>query len=173
MRLIDLPRVWTIIIDIIAWFIIHMVVVHIMLRLPGKHFRYSSWLYKERDWEKKGQIYQKIFKIKKWKKYLPDGAEVSKDKGFPKKHLKEKSVEYLSKFRRETCRAELTHWIIILFAPLFFLWNPFFVGWIMILYASMENIPLIMTQRYNRYRLNRVLEIKNLTSERSNDRSNN
>lgn len=165
MRLIDLPRMWTIIIDIIAWFIIHMAVVHIMLRLPNKHFRYSSWLYKERDWEKEGQIYQNIFKIKKWKKHLPDGAEVSKEKGFPKKRLKEKSIENLSKFRRETCRAELTHWVIILFAPFFFLWNPFFVGWIMVLYISIENIPLIMTQRYNRHRINRVLKLKQQPSE--------
>ncbi len=160
MRLIDLPRAWTITIDIIAWFIIHMAVVYIILRIPNKCFQYSSWLYREKWWERGGNIYQYIFKIKKWKKYLPDGAELFKDKGFPKKHLKEKSDKYLSVFYTETCRGELTHWILILFAPLFFLWNPFFVGFIMIAYATAENIPLIMAQRYNRHRIKRILELK-------------
>jgi len=165
MRLIDLPRVWTVIIDIFAWFVIHMGVVYILLRLPKKYFRSSNWLYRERDWEKEGAFYHNIFKIKKWKKYLPDGAGLFKDKGFPKKHLSDKSDAYLSDFLIETCRGELTHWIIILFAPLFFLWNPFFVGFIMIFYIAAENIPLIMTQRYNRHRLKRVLGLKRLKSK--------
>ena len=53
----------------------------------------------------------------------------------------------------ETCRAELTHWLTMVFAPFFFLWNKPFVGWIMIAYALAENVPLIMAQRYNRSRL--------------------
>ena len=48
-------------------------------------------------------------------------------------------------------------WIMVLFAPFFFLWNPLWVGFFMIPYALAENIPLIMAQRYNRYRLRRVL----------------
>jgi len=170
MRFIDLPTLWTVIIDIIAWFIIHMAVVYIMVRLPNKHFRFTSWLYRERDWEHKGHFYQASLKIKKWKKYLPDGAELLKDKGFPKRRLKEKNATYLSAFRRETCRAELTHWITMLFAPLFFFWNPFFVGFIMIFYAMAENIPLIMAQRFNRHRITRVLKLKGLKSEISNDK---
>jgi len=160
MRLIELPRVWTIIIDIMAWFVIHMGVVYMMLRLPAGSFHPSGWLYKERKWEKGGHIYQKVFKIKKWKKFLPDGAGIFKGRGFPKKELKNKNKKYLLTFQTETCRGELTHWFIMLFAPLFFLWNPFFVGWIMIVYAAVENLPLIMTQRYNRHRLDRILKRK-------------
>jgi glycosyl-4,4'-diaponeurosporenoate acyltransferase len=59
---------------------------------------------------------------------------------------------------QETCRAELTHWLTLLFAPLFFFWNPLWVGFFMIFYASMENFPLIMTQRYNRARLRRIMK---------------
>ena len=169
MRLIDLPTFWTVIIDIIAWFIIHMAVVHIMIRLPQKHFKSTGWLYRERAWENRGHIYQILFKIKKWKNHLPDGAKMLRDKGFPKKTLKEKSISYLCAFQKETCRAELTHWIIILFAPLFFFWNPFFVGFIMIFYAMAENIPLIMAQRYNRHRVKRILELKRINSEVSHD----
>jgi glycosyl-4,4'-diaponeurosporenoate acyltransferase len=51
--------------------------------------------------------------------------------------------------------------VIILFSPLFFLWNPLWVGFLMILYALTENLPMIMAQRYNRYRLRRVLKGRN------------
>ena len=169
MRLIDLPAVWTVTIDIIAWFIIHLGVVYIMVRLPVNRFNSTSWLYRERNWERRGTIYQDVFRIKKWKEYLPDGARLLKDRGFPKKKLKERGAEYLSDFVRETCRAELTHWVTVLFAPLFFFWNPFFVGFIMIFYAMAENIPLIMAQRYNRHRMNRILDLKRRKLETSND----
>jgi glycosyl-4,4'-diaponeurosporenoate acyltransferase len=59
---------------------------------------------------------------------------------------------------RETCRAELTHWLTLLFAPFFFFWNPLWVGFFMIFYALAENLPLIMAQRYNRARLRRIIK---------------
>jgi glycosyl-4,4'-diaponeurosporenoate acyltransferase len=86
---------------------------------------------------------------------LPDGAALFKE-GFEKKRLKETNMEYLNWFMRETCRAELTHWIVFLFGPLFFIWNLWWVGIVMILYASLANMPCIITQRYNRIRLRRI-----------------
>lgn len=160
MGFIDLNTPLTVTIDFIAWFIIHMAVAFVMVRVPLQHFNCRLWLYRERHWENAGKIYQDLFKIKKWKTHLPDGAEFSKGKGFPKKKLKNRNIEYLSTFLRETCRAELTHWVTILFAPLFFFWNPFFVGWIMIVYALLANLPFIMVQRYNRCRLTQVLKHK-------------
>lgn len=62
----------------------------------------------------------------------------------------------------ETQRAELTHWFLIPPAFLFFLWNPAWAGWVMVIYALVVNLPFIMIQRYNRPRLERVLKkIKN------------
>ena len=69
-------------------------------------------------------------------------------------------VSYLKLFLLETCRAELNHWIIIVFALAFFLWNLFHIGLIMILYVLLENLPLIMVQRYNRNRLALVIQKK-------------
>ena len=157
MRLIHLPTFWTIVIDFIAWFIIHMGVVLCIIHIPSKSFDPEGWLYRARKWEKNGGIYTKIFKIKKWKEYLPDGSKLLKYRDFPKKRLEEKDDLYFASFLQETCRAELTHWIIMLFGPLFFLWNKPGVGLIMISYALIENLPLIMAQRYNRIRLKRVL----------------
>jgi glycosyl-4,4'-diaponeurosporenoate acyltransferase len=157
MRLIHLPTFWTIMIDIAAWFVIHIMVVFFAVRIPVEHFNPTGLLYRPKDWEKQGAVYQDFFKIKRWKKHTPDGAAFLKEKGFPKKQLLNSSTPYLKSFLLETCRAELTHWIIIFFAPFFFLWNRFWVGWIMILYALIENIPLIMVQRYNRIRFLSIL----------------
>ena len=164
MRLIHLPTFWTVVIDFITWFIIHMGVVLCIIHIPSKSFDPEGWLHRTRRWEKNGDIYAKIFNIRKWKEYLPDGSKFLKYKSFPKKRLEEKDDLYLASFLQETCRAELTHWIIMLFAPLFFLWNKPGVGLIMIGYALIENLPLIMAQRYNRIRLKRVLREKRFQS---------
>ena len=145
----------TIIIDIVAWFVIHMSVSYIMTRQPLSAFEPDSWLYRQRSWEKNGRIYERLFRLKSWKKKLPDGAAVFKN-GFEKKRLKETGQRYLQDFISETCRAELTHWIVFLFGFIFFVWNIWWVGIIMIIYAAVANIPCIITQRYNRIKLRRI-----------------
>jgi len=102
-----------------------------------------------------GRIYQDVLKIKSWKRLLPDGAAVSKS-GFRKKRLRSSDPAYIERFVLETCRAELTHWLIFAFAPVFFLWNDWRIGMIMIAYGIGANMPCIVTQRFNRVRLNRV-----------------
>ena len=155
MRLIHLPTGWTVFIDFLAWFIIHMGVAWYVVRIPLQRFDPHGWLFRTRRWEKGGAFYQQVFRIKKWKHRLPDGAPLLGNRGFPKKKLREKTPQYLRAFARETCRAEVCHWLTLLFAPFFFFWNPLWVGFFMILYALMENLPLIMAQRYNRARLRR------------------
>ena len=153
--LVHLPTFITIPIDVVAWFLIHMGVSYIMSRQPLTSFNSKSWLYRKRGWEKNGRFYEKLFRLKSWKRRLPDGAAIFKN-GFEKKRLKGTNKDYLDAFIRETCRAELTHWIVFLFGPLFFIWNLWWVGIIMILYAAIANIPCIITQRYNRIRLQRI-----------------
>ena len=158
MRLIHLSTFWTIVVDFIAWFIVHIGVVAIMVRIPARYFNPNQWLYRSRNWERGGNVYQEFFRIKKWKHHLPDAAPVLGRFGFQKKRLDEKNPEYFEAFLKETCRAELNHWILILFAPFFFLWNRPVVGLFMIFYALLENLPFIIAQRYNRYRFRGLLE---------------
>ncbi|MCG8491787.1 MAG: hypothetical protein MI743_09255, partial [Sneathiellales bacterium] len=91
-------------------------------------------------------------------KYLPDGSAMFK-KGFRKKNLKSKDTKYIQQFILELCRAELAHWIVIMFSPIFFIWNYEWVGYIMILYALLVNIPCILAQRYNRIRFKNIFGI--------------
>jgi glycosyl-4,4'-diaponeurosporenoate acyltransferase len=102
-------------------------------------------------------FYQRPLRIKSWRKVIPDGGAMFK-RGFPKKNLENKNTGYLKTFLYETKRAELTHLLAILPAPLFFLWNIWWVGLIMIAYALIANLPCIMLQRFNRARISRVLK---------------
>lgn len=157
MRIIELPGLWTVLIDFAAWFVIHLGVSFTTLRLPDHLFEQDGFLYRCRPWEQSGEIWQTVFYVRSWKNSLPDGAKIIKQ-GFAKKHLKSHDAEFLAAFIRESRRAELTHSLIMPFSLLFFLWNPPAVGWFMILFAVVTNAPTIIAQRYNRPRFQRVLK---------------
>ena len=161
--IIHLPSLWAGVIDFITWLLIHVFVSLSISKMRPDSFNPDSWLYKERRWENNGRFYNKFFMIKKWKGFLPDGAAVSKS-GFRKKRLGNNDAAYIRRFILETCRAELTHWVIFVFAIVFFIWNDWWIGLIMIGYAIVVNIPCVITQRYNRIRLRRVYETRSLTA---------
>jgi glycosyl-4,4'-diaponeurosporenoate acyltransferase len=154
--IIYLSSLWMLALDFIAWLVINLSVAGVISRLRSESFNAETWLFKERNWEKHSRLYEHLFKIKKWKGWLPDGAEVSR-KAFKKKHLQTADSGYIQVFILETCRAEILHWIIFLFGFVFFIWNPWYVGIIMIVYAGIANLPCILTQKYNRIRLKRLL----------------
>ncbi|MCU0580799.1 MAG: glycosyl-4,4'-diaponeurosporenoate acyltransferase [Desulfobacterota bacterium] len=153
MRLIHLGTFWTVVVDVLAWLAIHLGAAFLLARLRPDTFDPENWLGRTRGWEREGDLYRIRFKIGKWKHRLPDAAPLLGSRGFPKKRLRGRSPAYLSLFLTETSRAETVHWVIILYAPLFFFWNPLWVGFLMVFYALAENLPLIMAQRYNRCRL--------------------
>ncbi|WP_247739108.1 glycosyl-4,4'-diaponeurosporenoate acyltransferase [Bacillus sp. 165] len=126
-------------------------------------FKEDTWLFKERSWEQDGKIYEKI-QIKKWKRLAPDGGAFFR-RGFRKKKLLETNILYLHQFVLETRRGELAHWLSIIPACLFFMWNSPSAGVIMFAYAILFNVPFILIQRYNRVRLMRVVNRKNLKNE--------
>jgi glycosyl-4,4'-diaponeurosporenoate acyltransferase len=162
--IIHLSSPWMLALDFIAWLVINLSVAGVISMLPSSSFYPETWLFKERDREKQSRLYERLFKIKKWKGWLPDGAEVSR-KAFKKKHLQTADSAYIQVFILETCRAEILHWIIFLFGFIFFIWNPWYVGIIMIVYAGITNLPCVVTQRYNRIRLKRLL-LARLDSEK-------
>ena len=154
--ILHLSPVWTLVIDFTAWLAIHVGVSVWLYYLRPELFNPESWLYRARLWESNGRLYQTIFKVKTWKKFLPDGAAVAKN-GFRKNHLGSRQAGYLHRFISETCRAELTHWIIGVSWPVFFIWNDWSITLIMLAYAIIVNIPCIISQRYNRIRLKSAL----------------
>jgi len=140
---------WTVMLDFAAWLTIHMGSAYLITRVPLRIFNPESSIFQVRSWEKSGEIYQQFFRVKAWKKKLPDGA-VLFERGFNKKMITGKNPLYFEDFLRETCRAEIAHWIVLAAAPLFFLWNPVWAGYVNLAYALIVNLPCIITQRYNR-----------------------
>ena len=154
--MIDLPIGWTIVVDSIAWAVIHLTIGYLCLRLPGSVLDARRWLFQTRKWEKGGAIYERLFLVKRWKSLLPSGGTVFRG-GFSMKHIASRRKEYLERWRGETCRAELTHWIALTSSGMFFLWNPAGLGFVMVFYAVAANMPCMIVQRYNRPRIIGIL----------------
>lgn len=156
MQMISFPLFWTIVVDILAWFFFHMAISIMCLKLPPSAFQNNAFWSRIYSWEKYGGLWHQLFRVKSWKSRLVDGATLFR-KGYQKKTLHGMNRGDLRTFAMETKRAELTHWLSIVPAPLFFLWNPPLVGWLMIVYAVGFNMPFIITQRYNRGRIKKML----------------
>lgn len=155
----ELPIMWLLFINILAWFFIHMSISFGMLRVSEEWLASQKKWFQPKKWEKNGLIWQEVFRIRQWKKYLPDGSLFIKS-SYDQTNLQGVRAEQLKKFIIETKRAELTHWLMIPPAALFFIWNPPWAGLLMVVYALVFNLPLIMTQRYNRPRLERLYRLK-------------
>ncbi|WP_100012247.1 glycosyl-4,4'-diaponeurosporenoate acyltransferase [Lentibacillus sediminis] len=156
MQIIEFPAIWTTIIDIIAWVFFHVAISFFTLKMPDRYFENNSFPYKINNWEQDGRFWKNTFLVPKWKSLVPDGAKLFR-KGFQKSKLHRQDDAFIKMFILESRRAELTHWLCIPPAIFFFLWNPPWAGWVMIAYALFANLPIIVLQRYNRARLERVL----------------
>lgn len=154
--LLELPVFWTVLLDIAAWAFFHLFIAVLCLGIPLASFLQPHGWFRIWHWEREGAIWNRWLRVKQWKGRLLDGSLILK-RGYAKQALPGTSLEKLGVFAAETKRAELTHWLSILPAPLFFLWNPVWVGWVMVLYAVLFNLPFIVAQRYNRARIERIL----------------
>jgi glycosyl-4,4'-diaponeurosporenoate acyltransferase len=146
---IDLPIGWTIVLDSIAWALLQPLIAYLCLRLPPSAFDAGQWLFRTRKWERGGTVYERLFRVKRWKELLPSGGVVFPG-SFSMKRIASRQRECLERWVQETCRAELTHWIALACSGLFFLWNPPALGFAMVVYAVVVNLPCILVQRYNR-----------------------
>lgn len=116
-------------------------------------FNENRKFYKAYDFEKNGKLYVDKFKIKKWKDILPQ--HIGKG-GFSKKHLSSTSKEYIDYFIMETCRGEWDHRMNCLYFIVSLTVNPILPGIIISTLVILFNIPFIIIQRYNRFRLQKL-----------------
>lgn len=141
---------------VVLWSAIQVIVPLLCLRIKDKWLSGSSFLFKTYEWEKEGDFYNKVFKIKKWKHLLPDGGALVKN-GFKRRNIDASSKDALRKFKIESCRAELVHWVLVLpFWVVGFIAPPIVIP-CMLIYALAANLPCIIAQRYNRPRIERLL----------------
>ena len=146
---------WEINIMVFAFF--SLLITYLSLKLPDRIYDYRSWFYRERKWERRGRIYQSLFRVKAWKNRMPELSDFVKSV-YPKKHIGKYSRKNLTVYLKESCRAELTHAAIICSSLLFRFWNDIVDTLIVLLIAFLINMPYIIIQRYNRPRITAMLE---------------
>lgn len=149
---IELPVVWVVVLNVAGWPVIQLSLAWLFTQLPTTWFQPGPG----HAWEQVGRLYERVFGIRSWKDWLPDGV-LWVGGTFPKGALAGTDPEYLRRFIRETWRGELCHWVTLGCTPLFYLWNPVWADLVMSGYAVATNLPCILAQRYNRLRLRRLL----------------
>ncbi|MGD9605101.1 MAG: glycosyl-4,4'-diaponeurosporenoate acyltransferase [Bacilli bacterium] len=159
MQIFFFNPVVTLIIAFLLWFLLQSGSAYICLKLNDKYYQSQNFIFKIRAWEQNGFIYERIFHVRRWKKFLPDGSKVVKG-GYQKSHLHDFSEENLHRFIIESARAELTHWLAIIPFWVFGLFMPLYAVFIMLLYALIVNLPCIIAQRYNRPRVIHLMNKK-------------
>jgi glycosyl-4,4'-diaponeurosporenoate acyltransferase len=161
--LIHLPAVPLVVLDVVAWAVIHSVSGYAVHRLPVRKLQRDGWLFRVRSFERDGRFYVHRLQIKRWKDRLPEAGALFPG-GVSKRHVPAAANGGLERFVVETRRAELGHWLALVPAPLFALWNPAGVAVLMVVYGVGVNLPFIAIQRYNRARAARVLRSRAVDS---------
>lgn len=156
MRILFLSDFATVILDIVSWIIFHLSIGHFCSKIPVERFDPEKRWYQTKPWEKDGEIYQRLFRVKDWKKWIPSGAALYKN-AYEIKHLTEISIENVKLWIRESCRSEFCHYVMVIPGFFFFLWNSVEISWCMMAYAIMNNLVPIIMQRYNRPRARKLL----------------
>ncbi|HEY1278804.1 MAG TPA: hypothetical protein VGF22_03970 [Acidimicrobiales bacterium] len=146
-------------VDAAAWCAVQIASGYAVHLLPDRRLDADGWLWRERRFERGGRFYRRTLRVPRWKHLLPEAGRVFAG-GFDKRSLHRRDFDYLDQYRRETRRAELGHWLALAPLPLFALWNPPVLWPAMALYATAVNLPCIVSQRYNRLRISRVLQAR-------------
>jgi len=125
--------------------------------LPACILKADNFYFRTRPFERDGAIYEKLG-IRMWHKRLPDMSKFF-PRLIPPKKMTVIHEERLAEMIRETCNAELVHWITSLLGLFcLYIW-PGIGGVIVVLIDFfLLNLPFIIIQRYNRPRLLRLAQ---------------
>jgi glycosyl-4,4'-diaponeurosporenoate acyltransferase len=152
-----MPPTLTIIVDVVAWGVFHAATGYAAYRLDESRLSRDGWLLRQRRFEDDGRWYRRRLRINRWKDKLPEAGGLFRG-GVSKRHLPSYDICGLQLFVRETRRAELAHWWAMLCGLAFVLWNPPLASALLIGYGVLANLPFIVIQRYNRFRIQALLQ---------------
>src|SRR5690625_7980116 len=94
------------------WGFIHYFILFLCFKIPLSYFEKNNKLFKTRKWEQSGQIWQKIYKVKKWKSRIIEGSSIAKER-YDKSHLHGTMRRDISNLSAESIHAERTHNMLI------------------------------------------------------------
>jgi glycosyl-4,4'-diaponeurosporenoate acyltransferase len=152
-----MPMWLTVLVDVLAWGAFHTATGYAAHRLAGSRLGRDGWLLRPRAFERGGRWYVRRLRIGRWKDRLPEAGALFA-RGTSKRSLPGIDAAGLRLFVRETRRAELAHWWALACGPLFALWNPALATVLLVTYGVVANLPFIAIQRYNRFRIETLLE---------------
>jgi len=152
-----MPEGLTIVVDVVAWGAFHAATGYAAHRLGGDRLSRDGWLLRPRPFETGGRWYRHRLRIDRWKDRLPEAGDLFRG-GHSKRRLPAYDVAGLELFARETRRAELARWWAMWCGPLFVLWNPPLAAGLLVTYGVVVNLPFILIQRYNRFRIQALVE---------------
>lgn len=166
MRVVHLSEPGTVLLDVLAWGIVHAATGYVAHRLPARRLQREGPLLRIRPWEADGRLYTRTLRIKAWKDRVPEAGALFAG-GMSKASLPGEEDGGLERFVEETRRAELAHWWAAGCSPLFVLWNPPYAVPLLVAYGLGANLPFVAIQRYNRLRATRVLARRSSTPRSS------
>jgi glycosyl-4,4'-diaponeurosporenoate acyltransferase len=94
--------------------------------------------------------------IRVWKRWIPDAGGALPG-GVPKASLVRRDPVALRRLVLETRRAEVVHWLLWPAGLLTALWLPPEGVAVNVVFGTLFNLPCVLLQRYNRWRLWRCL----------------
>ena len=147
-----MPQALTIVVDVVAWGGFHTATGYAAHRLDESRISRDGWLLRPRGFETDGRWYRRRLRVHRWKDKVPEAGDLFRG-GVSKRHLPASGVAELQLFVRETRRAELAHWWAMWCGPIFVLWNPPLAAGLLVFYGVLVNLPFIVIQRYNRFRI--------------------
>ena len=147
------------------WTTIQLSVSNMMLLCPTSVFVKYETFFKIWSWEKRGALWNKLFRINKWKHYIPEAAQFNY-RIYNKRRLASFKLEDIHFMILEMRRAELVHWLSMI-PIVIFIKAPKYILFINVCYVISAKLPIILTQRYNRPRLEHYYQLRMKRDERT------
>ena len=91
------------------WFIVQMIIAQLGTRISPKCLKKDNIYFKSWNFEKEGQLWQKLVKVQYWKNQLPDGQRINSNIVSKAAFDTSSNTHEVSQFILETRRAELVH----------------------------------------------------------------
>ena len=124
--------------------------------LPRSIYDPYRFPFKTCAWEQDGRVYEKLG-VKQRKAHAIDMSRFMK-RSFPKQNTVTRDPARLKRLVQEMCNAELVHWVLTLFSPVFALLIEGWYGIVIAVFYALFNLSDVMIQRYNRPRILMILE---------------
>jgi glycosyl-4,4'-diaponeurosporenoate acyltransferase len=115
----------------------------------------DRWHLRPRAFESQGSWYDSRLRIRAWKDHLPETGGWF---GMSKRQLPGMATLDLERFALECRRGEMVHWAALFVTPAFAVWNSGVALVLVSVTGLAASVPFIAVLRYNRLRIERILE---------------